>query len=302
MRVSAKLMYLWLFVWGTLSLAAQELNAVVTIDSRAIQRSDRQLFTSMQEAVHTFINDRQWTRTGFRANERIDCSFTIVLKEMTSDNTFNAELLVQSRRPVYNATYATPLLNFRDTEFSFDYMEYQPLEYQPDRITGNLQATLAFYIYLIIGLDFDSMSPLGGSDYFRTMQQIVQQVQPNNWAGWESRGKNRNRYALAQAFSDASQESFRNMWYSYHRLGLDRLADYPDDARRTVAEAVPVLASLYTQRPTSALLTVFGDTKLGELCNVLSTAVASEKQNAYNTLQRIYPTRTRELEKIKQSN
>lgn len=291
-----------LFFTGMGSLYSQELNATVTVNSQGIQRTDRQIFTSLEGALRTFINDRKWTAADFRPNERIDCTFTIIINEMPSDNSFNAELQVQSRRPVYNATYTTVLLNFRDTQFSFDYMEYQPLEFDPNNIAGNLAATVAFYVYLILGLDFDSMSLFGGTPYFQQMQLIAHNVQSNNWKGWEPSGSNRNRYAIATAFNDASLELYRHMWYEYHRSGLDEMAADPAKGREQIVSSVPVISSVYARRPNSVLITLFGDTKLGELANVFVRASEQEKQQAYNTLRNIYPTRTAELDKIRQPN
>jgi hypothetical protein len=281
----------------TTTLSAQELNATVSVNNQRISGTNRQVFNALEETLRTFINERNWTNNDFRTNERIDCSFTLIITEATSNHSFSAELQVQARRPVFNSTYSTLLLNFRDTQFNFDYFEFQPLEFDPNNIQGNLAATIAFYVYLILGLDFDSMSPLGGTPYFREMQRIAASVQPNGWRGWQSFGNERNRFAIATAFNDASQESFRQMWYVYHRRGLDELAN---DVTNTGAmfDAVPVLSSLNSQRPNSVLVTLFGDAKLDELANAFTQASTQERQQAYNTLRNIFPTRTVELNKI----
>lgn len=277
---------------------AQELNATVSVNSSKIQGS-RQVFSTLEEQLRTFINDRKWSDTNFRTNEKIDCSFTLIINEMFSPTSFNAELLVQSRRPVFNATYTTPLLNFREQSFSFDYIEYQPLEFNPNNIPNNLSATITFYVYLILGLDFDSMSPLGGTPYFRQMQTIASNVQPNNWSGWETFGNERNKYAVASVFNEPSFEPYRQMWYDYHRLGLDEMATNIEKGREKVVTSLPVISSIYARRPSSALVTLFGDSKLDELVNILTGAPEKEKREAYETLRNIYPTRTRELDKIK---
>lgn len=285
------------------SSQAQEFNATVSVNSSKIQGTNRQVFTSMEEALRTFINDRKWTNANFNTQERIDCSFTIIINEMPSNNSFKSELLVQARRPVFNSTYTTTLLNFRDTQFDFDYMEYQPLEFEPNRIAGNLVATIAFYVNLILGLDFDSMSPMGGTPYFQQMQEIVSNVQSNGWSGWESSfGAQRNRYAISAAFNDASQEFYRKMWYKYHREGLDKMAENAASGREAIVQSIPVIGQLYSAKPTSVLVTLFGDAKLDEIANVFTQAAAQQKQEAYNMLRAIYPTRTTELDKIQKSN
>lgn len=288
---------------ATLPLSAQELNATVSVNSSRISGTNRQVFNALEETLRTFINERNWTNSDFHTNERIDCSFTLIITEAASNHSFNAELQIQARRPVFNSTYSTLLLNFRDTQFDFDYIEFQPLEFDPNNIQGNLAATIAFYVYLILGLDFDSMSPLGGTPYFREIQRIAASVQPNGWRGWQSFGvgNDRNRLAIATAFNDPLQESFRQMWYVYHRHGLDELANHTANAG-AMLDAVPVLSSLYSQRPHSVLITLFGDAKLDELANAFAQASTQEKQQAHNTLRNIFPTRTTELNKINPNN
>lgn len=282
------------------SLFAQELNATVSINSAKIQ-GNSQVFKTLEEQLRTFINDRKWTNADFQANEKIDCSFTLIINEMPSPTSFSAELEIQSRRPVFNAVYTTPLLNFREPNFSFDYIEYQPLEFDFNNIPNNLTATIAFYVYFIIGLDFDSMSSLGGTPYFRQMQTIANNVQANNWSGWETFGSARNKSAIAAAFNETAFEAYRQMWYDYHRLGLDEMAQNVEKGREKVVSSAPVISSIYAQRPNSVLITLFGDAKLDELANVFTGATEQEKRRAYETLRNIYPTRTTELEKLRQT-
>lgn len=297
-----RILFFIILLFFTFIAQAQELNATVTVNASKVQGTNRDVFTSMEQVLRTFINDRKWTNSEFRANERIQCSFTLIINERLSDTSFTGELQVQSRRPVYNASYTTALLNYRDVQLDFEYTQYQSLEFDVNNIRGNLEATVAFYIYLILGLDFDSMSLLGGTPYFQQMQLIANHVQPNGWKGWEPFGTQRNRYALAAAFNDASQESFRQMWYEHHRLGLDEMADNASQAREKMAESVAVISSLHAQRPTSVLITIFGDAKLDELANVYSQATEQQKQQAYNALRAVYPTQTIALDKIRQPN
>jgi hypothetical protein len=284
---------------AVISLSAQELNATVSVNSQHVSGANRQIFNSLEESLRIFINERRWTNSDFLPIERIDCSFTLIITEATSDHSFRAELQVQARRPVFNSTYNTLLLNFRDTQFDFDFMEFQPLDFDPNNIQGNLVATIAFDVFLILGLDFDSMSPLGGTAYFREMQRIAASVQPHGWRGWQSfgAGNDRNRFAIATAFNDPVQESFRQMWYVYHRLGLDKMADDISNVG-AMFDAVPVLSSLYAQRPHSVLFAIFGDAKLEELANAFSYASTREREQAYNALRNIFPTRTVELNRI----
>ena len=293
-----KFLFASLFFVCFLAAQAQELNAIVSVNSSKIQGS-RQIFNTLEEQLRTFINDRKWSNENFQTNEKIDCSFTLIINEMLSPTSFKGELLIQSQRPVFNTTYTTPLLNFREPSFSFDYIEYQPLEFYPNNIPNNLSATIGFYVYLILGLDFDSMSLLGGTPYFRQMQTIANNVQLNNWSGWETFGSERNKYAIALAFNEPAFETYRQMWYDYHRLGLDEMAENPEKGREKVVTSLPVISSIHARRPNSVLVTLFGDVKLDELVNVLTGASEQVKRQAYEILRNIYPTQTIVLGKIK---
>ena len=190
---------------------AQELNARITINSDKVQSTNKQVFKTLQDALNDFVNNKKWTDATFAMNERIDCSMTLIINEMVSDNSFKGEIQVQARRPVYNSSYTTTLLNYRDTELSFDYTEFEPLEYTENTLNSNLIATVVFYIYTILGLDFDSFSPKGGTAFLGQAMQIVSlaQAQPT-WTGWKAFENDRNRHALATALTDNTSELFRD--------------------------------------------------------------------------------------------
>lgn len=300
MRIFLRFMILLLLcTGGVYSLTAQELNAVVKVNSSKIQGTNRMIFISLQEALHTFINGRRWSDANYRVDEKIDCSFTLVINEVLSAHSFRGELYVQSRRPVRDATYTTPMLALRDRQVDFDYMEYQPLTFNFNDIRGNLPATIAYYVYLILGLDQDSRYPTGGTAFFRQMELITANVQPYGWSGWDMHGSDRSRAAIAAAFNDGSLESYRRMWYDYHTQGVDELTESADRGRDRMASSVALISSLYAERPRSVLITLFGDAKLDELVNVLSRSHAEKRQEACKALKRIYPSRTAELEKLR---
>ena len=225
---------------------------------------------------------------------------TIIVNEM-EESSFKGEIQVQARRPVYNSSYTTTLLNFRDQQFDFEYMEGEPLEYQENMLTGNLTATVVFYIYIILGLDFDSFSPLGGTAYIQQAQQIVSLAQSQSWSGWKAFDSNRNRHAVATALQDNASEAFRNLWYTYHRKGLDEMAANADRGRTTIIEALPALQEVKKARPTSVLLQMFSDAKLDEIVLIYSKATTQEKQSGYKLLQEIYPTETTRLEALQKN-
>ena len=279
---------------------AQELNARITINSDKVQSTNKQVFKTLQDALNDFVNNKKWTDATFAMNERIDCSMTLIINEMVSDNSFKGEIQVQARRPVYNSSYTTTLLNYRDTELSFDYTEFEPLEYTENTLNSNLIATVVFYIYTILGLDFDSFSPKGGTAFLGQAMQIVSlaQAQPT-WTGWKAFENDRNRHALATALTDNTSELFRDMWYNYHRKGLDEMAANPDRGRTTIIGLLPVLEQVKSARPTSPLLQMFADSKLDEVVLIYSKATTPEKQEGYKMLYNLYPALTTRMESLK---
>ena len=279
---------------------AQELNARITINSDKVQATNKQVFTTLQTALTEFVNNKKWTDATFAVNERIDCSMTLIINEMISDNSFKGEIQIQARRPVYNSSYTTTLLNYRDTELSFDYTEFEPLEYTENVLNSNLTATIVFYIYTILGLDFDSFAPKGGSPFWQQAQQIVSLAQAQSaWTGWKAFENDRNRHALVTALTDNTSDMFREMWYTYHRKGLDEMAANSDRGRTTIIELLPVLEQIKSARPTSAVLQMFADAKLDEVVLIYSKATSQEKQDGYKRLSNLYPALTTRMESLK---
>lgn len=293
---------LFLFLLGGISFVgkAQEVNARITINSEKIQATNKQVFTTLQKALTEFVNNRKWTDATFAVNERIDCSITLIINEMPSDNSFKAEIQVQARRPVYNSSYTTTLLNFRDTQLDFDYTEFEPVEYTENSLSSNLTATIVYYIYTVLGLDFDSFSPKGGAPFLAQAQQVVSlaQAQPS-WNGWKAFENDRNRHALSTALTDNTSDLFHEMWYNYHRKGLDEMAANPDRGRTTIISLLPTLNQIRSARPTSVLLQMFADTKLDEIVSIYSKATTQEKQEGYKELSNLYPALTTRLEPLK---
>ncbi len=279
---------------------ANEFNAQVKINSDKIQGTNKQVFTTLQNALIEFINSKKWTDATFGINERIDCTFNIIINEMPSESSFKAELQVQASRPVYNSSYITNLLNFRDTQLDFDYTEFEPLEYTENTLNSNLTATIIFYLYTILGLDFDSFSPKGGSAFFQQAQQIVTLAQAQtSWNGWKAFDSDRNRHAIVTALTENVAEDYRDMWYTYHLKGLDEMAANADRGRTTILSLLPVLEELKKTRPNSVLLQMFADSKLDEVVAIYSKATTTEKQEGYKLLSNLYPAMTTRMESLK---
>lgn len=278
---------------------AQELNARITVNGEKVAVANKQIFTTLQNALTEFVNNRRWTDATFAVNEKIDCNMTIIVNEM-DETTFKSEIQVQARRPVYNSNYTTTLLNFRDQELEFEYTEGETLDYNSNTLTNNLTATVVFYVYLILGLDFDSFALQGGNTYIQQAQQIVNLAQSEmGWTGWKAFDSNRNRHAVVTALQDNASEAFRQMWYTYHMKGLDEMAANADRGRTTIIEAITALQAVKQARPTSVLLQMFSDAKLDELIAIYSKATSQERQEGYKLLTDIYPAQSTRLEELK---
>lgn len=278
---------------------AQELNARITVNGEKVAVANKQIFTTLQNALTEFVNNRRWTDATFAVNEKIDCNMTIIVNEM-DETTFKSEIQVQARRPVYNSSYTTTLLNFRDQELEFEYTEGEALDYNSNTLTNNLTATVVFYVYLILGLDFDSFALQGGNTYIQQAQQIVNLAQSEmGWTGWKAFDSNRNRHAVVTALQDNASEAFRQMWYTYHMKGLDEMAANADRGRTTIIEAISALQTVKQARPTSVLLQMFSDAKLDELIAIYSKATSQERQEGYKFLMDIYPAQSTRLEELK---
>ena len=293
MGIILRCLSVWLFVAaGVFSLSARELNAMVKVRSDAVRGSNQQLFISLEEALNGFINGRKWSGIPGEPNETIQCNFTLLVTEAVSDRSFRGELYVQARRPAGSASRETPVLNTRDQQIEFNYAAYQPLSFDPHFVEDNLTATVAFYVYLVLGLIADTDVPMGGTPFFRAMEQIVAAAQPHGWRGWERERNSRSRAVVAATFNDGSAENFRKMWYQYHTSGIDLPSAHA---------AVSRIALLHEEQPGSVLIPLFGDAKLEELTLLLSNSSTVERRQAYQTLRKIYPTRGTLLDKLREN-
>ena len=278
---------------------AQELNATLVINSDKISGSNKQVFNTLQSALIEFINNKKWTTATFSQNERIDCNFTIIVNTM-ENNMFSCEIQVQARRPVYNSSYSTTIFSFRDTEFDFEYAEFEPLEYTENVLNSNLTATIIYYIYLILGFDFDSFALNGGQPYFQQAQQIVTlaQSQPS-WNGWTAFSNRRNRHALITALTENQGDGFHTLWYNYHRKGLDEMAANADRGRTNIISSLPTMKELRSARPNSVLIQLFNECKLDEAVSIYSKATTQEKQEGYKLFTDLFPSSLSRYESLK---
>ncbi|HOL00197.1 MAG TPA: DUF4835 family protein [Paludibacteraceae bacterium] len=278
-------------------VSAQELNCNININSDLIQGTNKSVFTTLQKSMYEFINNRKWTEMTFTPEERIECTMNITVKKVEGDN-FTAEILVQSRRPVYNSSYTTTLFNFKDNDFTFTYKEFDQLEWNPSVITSNLTAVLSYYAYIIIGYDMDSFSRLGGTSAFQAAENIVNMAQGINLSGWKAFESPRNRYALVSNLLDEAFKPFRNYFYEYHRLGLDMMVDNAANARAKIAEGLHVLRDVNRARPSAVVISSFLDAKTDELMNIFSKGTEKEKMLVVEILSDVDPAQTAKYEQI----
>lgn len=277
---------------------AQELNCQVSILTPQIQASDKSIYDNLQTQLRDFLNSRKWTNDEYLNQERIECSMVITISERVSTDEFKASIQIQSRRPVYNSSYNSPMFNHQDNDFSFHYVQDQTIEFDESNINSNLTAVLGYYVYMIIGLDYDSFSPEGGTPYFVKAQTIVNNAQRLSERGWKAFESSRNRYWLVENILNVSFKPLRNFIYSYHRQGFDKFSDNIPDARAAITDNLSELKKVYQDKPNSFLMQSFFTAKADEIINLFSQATNDEKNRALQVLSLVDPANTLKYQSI----
>ena len=288
---------LFVFIFCSTTAIAQELNCNVQINSDQVQGTNKSVFNTLQTSVSEFVNNRRWTNMTYANTEKIDCNMNIIIKSV-EDDLFSGEIIIQSRRPVYNSSYTTPLFNFRDQSLTFNYKEFEQLEINNNTMTSNLTAILTYYAYIIIGYDMDSYTRLGGTQFFQAAENIVNMAQSSEWSGWKAFENNRNRYALVNNLLDEAFKKYRNFFYEYHRLGLDEMSSNITNARARIAAGLPVLRETNRARASAIAISAFMDTKTDELINIFSKATGTEKASMVEILSDVNPAQTARYEEV----
>lgn len=284
---------------GSLCLKAQELNCRVQINTDQIGGTDKAVYESFKNNLTEFLNTQHWTELIFGRQEKIDCGFMFIFQK-TEDNVHTVELQIQSRRPVFNASYVSPILNLRQS-LEFEYQEGQTLEYNPNNISDNLTATIVFWVYFIMGMDFDTFSPKGGEFFFQQAQHIVTQAQGSLGDNWKAHADDNNCWSWMDAITNETQQVYRQLAYQYHRLGLDMMYDNMEEARANVGKALTLLESVKNNDARSPLLSNFSDAKLDEVIQIYSKAPQKEKDSIYDLLVQLYPGQSGRIEAIKEN-
>ena len=232
---------------------AQELNARITVNHSQISTTRTSIFEALEKNLTRFMNERQWTGMKYQQNERINCTFSITISQYKEDeNLFTAQMQVQSTRPVFNSTYTTTVFSMKDNKFNFNFQEFDQLNFMPEQMDNNLTAMMAYYAYLIIGMDMDTMAPQGGTEFFRVAEDIVTAAQNLGETGWKAFDSSRNRYALVSDYLEDGMTPLRKLMYGYHRTGMDELSVNAARARATITSMLSGLKEAQQNTPMSA--------------------------------------------------
>ena len=280
------------------TLSAQQLNCTVTVNYEKIPNQNINAFKTLQRALNEFVNNTDWTGTAYPQNQRIQCSMFIMLNAFDSDN-YTATIQVQSARPVYNSTYVSPVLNFNDKDFSFRYVENENLFFNPNSFDSNLVSTLAFYCYMMIGMDADTFAPQGGSQWFEVAREVANIAQQGGYKGWSQTDGNQNRFFLVNDMLSTTFSPFRQAMYEYHFNGLDAMSRDTKEAKQNVMASIETLAKLHAVRPNAFLTRVFFDAKSDEIVSIFSGGPSVSITGLVDNLGRLSPLNNTKWSSIK---
>ena len=292
---------------GSLFVQGQELQARLTITTNKISTTvDKKIFQTLQTGLINFLNNRRWTNDVFKPNEKIQCNFLLSLEQDLGNNVYKGRLTVQAARPIYNTSYDSPIINFLDDNLVFRYQEFQPIEFNENRVQGNdpvaanLTAILAYYVNIILGFDYDSFSLRGGDNYFQKAWNIVNNAPENrDIQGWKSFENQRNRYWLAENLNNSRYSLMHDVLYSYYRSGMDAFYDNEDAGRNAILASLNYLNTINAENPNSMIMQFFFQGKSNELVKVFTKANADQKTKARDLLMKLDLTNATSYKDIK---
>lgn len=290
-----------LFLLCVIRLSGQEFQCNVSVSSSRIEGTYKEIFQSMRTDISEFMNNRKWTDNQFAVDERIICTIFIQITDQIGADQFKGSIQVQLNRPVFNSSYQTPILNIKDNDFDVRYVEFQPLEFSETSNTNALTNVLAYYAYVILGFDYDTFSPMGGTPYFQKARDIVNKSQNAREKGWRAFEGNYNRFWLIDNVSNKAYSPFRDLMYRYHRLGLDMMSEKPDIGRGEIADALKNMQKVYRSRPDTYINRIFFDAKSDEIVNLFSKGSTDEKSRVMTVLSECDPANAGKYDKIMQA-
>ncbi len=284
-----------LFFCATLALQAQELKATAKVATPKLQTTDPKVFKTLEQSVEDFLNGQKWTEDFFEDEERIKCSFQITITEELGDNRFRADLAIKSSRPIFGASQETVMFSHLDKELEFSYQEFQPIQYTKNGYTDELSQVLAFYVHIILGLDYDSFSENGGTIYFQEAGNIIN-IAPKS-AGWNASKKN-NRFQIFESITNPRSIPFRKAIYQYHRQGLDVMADTPETGRDKIMNALEKTNQVNKDFLNAFILQIFANSKTTELVEIFKQAPSNQKSKFVTIMSKIDPTKARKYRAV----
>ncbi len=277
------------FLLFAFQATAQELNCTITVNSDQVGQTNQQIFKTLERSLNDFVNKNKWTDRIYAENERVSARMFITVTEYESDR-FNANIQIQSSRPVYNTSYETPIFNYKDNSFDFQYQEFEPLVYNPNSFDSNLVGVISYYVYVILGLDADTFSLQGGDEYYRIAQNIVTQAQGTSFSGWTQTAQdNRTRFDLIDDLLSNTFREYRIAMYNYHRKGMDVLGDNNSTGKQVISGSLRLFETLIKRRPNAFLIQTFFDAKSEEIQNVFSDGPKIDIVKLKETLNRVAP-------------
>jgi hypothetical protein len=297
------LLILIIFILSGSSLFSQELNARIQVSAQQVQGStNKEIFRTLQKSLFEFVNNRRWTGHTYSAEERIECTFQINITEQVSSDNYKGTMQIQTNRPVFGTNLNTVLLNYRDVDIQFQYVEHQPIEFNETTHGNNLASIIAYWSYIILGMDYDSFSMKGGTEYFEKAEKIVNNAQNAQEPGWKAFENQKNRYWIVQNMMDSKYSGIREFMYEYHRNGLDKMAEKVTIGRASILESLKSLQKVYREKPSPTMpyLQLIFDAKAAEFVNVFSEGPPDEINRAYNLLSEINPANINKYKKMKE--
>ncbi len=291
------LVYIYLMLVSSV-LWSQELNCNVIVNAQQTGNENVQVFKTLERQLTEFVNNTQWTNKSYKNQERIDCGMVITINDYNSDR-FDASIQLQSSRPVYGSVYGTPIYNFNDKDFNFQYLEFQNFVYNPNQFESNLVSVIAFHVYIMLGLDADSFAPKGGEEYFKQAQTILNYSQQDNARGWKLEDGLQTRFVLIDNMLSPTFDGFRTVMYDYHRNGLDTMSEDVKKGKQVIADALETLKVMNNKRPNSFLMRVFFDAKSDEIKDIFTGGPNVNVADLISTLTRIAPMHSSKWRDIK---
>ncbi|MGB1032016.1 MAG: DUF4835 family protein [Flavobacteriales bacterium] len=293
-----KLILAFLLSFSSIQLFSQELNCEVNIIAPQIANVELSRLESIETAIQEFMNGRRWTNDNFNIEERIECSFQLTISEAPTQTSFRGTLQIQSSRPVYNSDYKTPVFAVNDNDITFSFSDNQLLQWSIDQHRDNISSLLAYYAYMIIGMDYDTFSPSGGTEYFLKAQTIVANAQTSGETGWKASEGQRNRFWLTENILSQTFEPLRACLYTYHRQGVDKLYADPESARGVMSEALMQLRDVHKVRPSSYNIQLFFVAKSDEIINLFKPAPEEDRKSLQPLLKQLDPGNIQKYENL----